>query len=146
MYYPEVSLTQPHDASSLHGDSPSEASSAQLPPPTAQSPSPHQIPSPQLTLKSQTTSPSPQPLPRSSLPAHEHERFPTPDPERELSTPDTDDEVGHDTPLPPHLSAPLSSKEKSTPEIVRYATYSRCILLSFLSSSFNWLQSHISLE
>ncbi|ROT67178.1 putative protein lap4 isoform X4 [Penaeus vannamei] len=110
--------TQPHDASSLHGDSPSEASSAQLPPPTAQSPSPHQIPSPQLTLKSQTTSPSPQPLPRSSLPAHEHERFPTPDPERELSTPDTDDEVGHDTPLPPHLSAPLSSKEKSTPEIV----------------------------
>ncbi|XP_042875528.1 protein lap4-like isoform X9 [Penaeus japonicus] len=110
--------TQPLDASSLHGDSPSEASSAQ-PPPTAQSPSPpHQTPSPQLTLKSQTTSPSPQPLPRSSHPAHEHERVPTPDPERELSTPDTEDDVGHDLPLPPHLSAPLSSKEKSTPEIV----------------------------
>ncbi|KAK8743108.1 hypothetical protein OTU49_001527 [Cherax quadricarinatus] len=65
----------------------------------------------------------PQPVSR----PHKSDRLLTPEPNWDISlnlrssTPDTDDDVSRDIPLPPHLSAPALSdtpKDKSAPEIV----------------------------
>ncbi|XP_064104381.1 protein lap4-like [Macrobrachium nipponense] len=108
--------SQPQSASVLHEEGPT------------QSP-----PSPKLSPPSPSPKPKEQspPIPEQTPPIPEQtpcERIPTPDAEEQLSsglrsdTPDTDDDVGRDTPLPSNLSsASVTSsapKEKSTPEIV----------------------------
>ncbi|XP_071512746.1 protein lap4-like isoform X5 [Panulirus ornatus] len=113
---------QPEDASPLHEEAPPEAST-KLQPPAQSPPQPPQSSLPPLPQPPPQSQPSPEPVPK-PLPC---DRVPTPEPKCDLSTtmridtPDTDDDVGHDNPLIPHLSAPVISntpKDKSAPEIV----------------------------
>ncbi|XP_042216446.1 protein lap4-like isoform X2 [Homarus americanus] len=116
----DTNQTQQDDKSPLHEEAPSEAS--------IKLPTPAQSPQPQSPLPSLSQHPPPQPSP--PLPVSKSQpcdRLLTPEPKQDFTTnlrsdtPDTDDDVGCDIPLPPHLSAPVISdtpKDKSAPEIV----------------------------
>nr|XP_045596053.1 protein scribble homolog isoform X4 [Procambarus clarkii] len=112
--------TQQEGVSPLHDEAPVEASIKLSS--STQSPSPMpSLPSLSQPQPSQPSPPQPVSRPESC------DRVITPEPKRDFSsnlrsnTPETDDDVGRDIPLPPHLSAPVVSdtpKDKSAPEIV----------------------------
>ncbi|XP_069187985.1 protein lap4 isoform X18 [Procambarus clarkii] len=112
--------TQQEGVSPLHDEAPVEASIKLSS--STQSPSPMpSLPSLSQPQPSQPSPPQPVSRPQSC------DRVITPEPKRDFSsnlrsnTPETDDDVGRDIPLPPHLSAPVVSdtpKDKSAPEIV----------------------------